>query len=81
MLDNRTRNCQAIVGTGASADFIQDNQAMPRGMMQNAGGLLHLDHKRAFAGRDVIFSTNAGKDTIYQPDASTACRHKAADLR
>ena len=81
VFDNCPRNSQAIVGARAPADFIQDNEAMPRGMVQDGSGFLHLHHERAFAGRNVIFSANARKNAIYHPNARTPGRHKAADLR
>ncbi len=81
VLDNSPRNRQAIVSARAPADLIQDNQAMPRGMMQDSGSFLHLHHERAFTGRNVILSADAGKNAVHQPDARTAGRHKAANLR
>src|SRR6266852_202203 len=80
MLDNCSRNRQPIVSTCTSTDFIQDNQAMSRGMIQDGGSFFHLDHKRTFAGGDIIFRADTRKNAIYQPNAGTTRGHKTADL-
>ena len=37
---------EAVIGTGAAADLIQQNQAVGGGVVQNVGGLSHFNHKR-----------------------------------
>src|SRR5262245_55253527 len=39
----------AVVGTGAPADFIKDYQAFRRGVVENVGGLSHLHHEGALS--------------------------------
>src|SRR6266436_7221072 len=81
MLDDGSCNRQAIVGARASADFIQDDQAMSRCMMQDGGRFLHFYHEGTLPRRNIILSTDAGEDAIYQSYACTTRWHEAPYLR
>src|SRR5436190_10919834 len=80
VLDHGLRNSQAIIRTGTTPDFIEDDQAMARGMMNNGSCLLHLNHEGALASRNVIFSADAGENAIDQTKLSLKCWYKATDL-
>src|SRR5437588_5874990 len=80
VFDDGTRNGEAIIGTGASTNFIQDNQTMPGSMVDDGGGLFHFHHEGAFPRGDIILGTYARKNAIDQAQASAAGRHKTADL-
>ncbi len=38
-------DANAVVGAGAAADFVHDDQAFGRGVAQDVGGLYHFDHE------------------------------------
>ena len=80
VFNNGTRNSEAIVGTGASTNLIQDNQAMPGSMVEDGGGLFHVYHEGALSRGDIILSTYAGKNAIDKAQACAASRHKTANL-
>src|SRR5437773_12107510 len=80
VFDDGTRNGEAIIGTGASTNLIQDNQAVPGSMVDDGGGLFHFHHEGALPRGDIILSTYTGKNAIDKTQASTASRHKTTDL-
>src|SRR2546422_3861327 len=47
---------EAVVGAGASTDFVEDNEAARGRVSKDVGRLSHLDHKRAALSRQVILS-------------------------
>ena len=80
VLDDGPRNSQPIVCTGTAPDLVEDDETVACGVVQDHGRLFHLDHKRAFARGDVVFSPNTCKDAIHQANTSLLRRHEAADL-
>ena len=48
--------------------------------MQDVGGLLHLDHERRVATRDVVGCPYARVNTIDQSDLGARRRHERAGL-
>ena len=70
MLDNGPRQAQPIESAGAAPDFVQHNQAAVRGVIENVGGLTHLDHERRLTARQVVTGANAGKNPVHEVDPS-----------
>src|SRR5207244_12406439 len=81
VFDDGTRNGEAIIGTGASTNLIQDNQTWPGSMVDDGSALFHFHHEGAFPRGDIILGTYARKNAIDQTQANAASRHKTADLR
>ena len=73
-------NGQAVEGAGASANLVQNEQAVGRGVAQNVSHLGHLHHERTLAGRQVVGRTYPGKDPVHNADLGFLGRDKAADL-
>ena len=68
----RPRQAQAVERAGAAADFIQDDRLRARGVVQDIGGLAHLDHERGLAARQIVAGADAGEDAVDQIDARLA---------
>src|SRR5450432_838122 len=69
VLANGPRDRETIVRARAATDFVeQDERALGRAA-ENVGGLLHLDHERALATRDVVARADAREDAIDDADA------------
>ena len=49
MLDDRPGDAEPIIGTGTPPNFIQDQQAARRRIVQDIGGFVHLYHEGAMA--------------------------------
>ncbi len=60
---------EAVVGGGAAAHFVeQDERARGRGV-EDGGGLGHFDHKGGAAAADVVAGADAGEDAVDQAEA------------
>ena len=81
MLHYRPGNAQAVKGAGSPADFIQNQQAVPRGISQDIRHLCHLHHKGTLAGSQVIRCADTGENPVYDANFRTVRRHEAAELR
>ena len=80
MLDHCPGNSQAVKGTGAPADLIQDQQTFGSGITEDIGYLCHLYHKGTLAAGQVIGGPYPGKDPVHYADICLAGRHKRTDL-
>ena len=71
----------AVVGGGASAQFVEQHQTALREVVQYGGGLVHLHHEGTLAGRDVVGGAHAGEYLVHDADGGAFCRHEGAYLR
>ena len=81
MLGDRPRDAQAVEGRRAAADLVEHDQAARRGGVQDVRRLLHLDHERRLAARDVVGRADAREDAIDERQLRLARRHERSDLR
>ncbi len=71
---------ESIEGRGAAADLVQQDEAPRRGVVQDAGGLDHLDEEGALAARQVVLRADAGQDAVDETDPGAPRRHERAHL-
>ena len=81
VFQHRPGNGHTVKGTGASADFVQQNQAVLGGIFQNARHLVHFHHKGRLSAGQVIGGADAGKHPVHHADDRLFCRNKGTDLR
>src|SRR5947209_7196287 len=81
VLDNCARDGKTIIGAGTPPDFVENDQAAGRSVMQDVGRLDHLNHKGALPCGQVILCSDACKDTVYQSYGGSLGGNIAADLR
>ena len=74
-------DADAVKGARAAADFVEYDQAVAGGVVQDIGRLLHLDHERAAAAGQVIARAHAREDAIQQRDAGALGRHERTHMR
>src|SRR5688572_1105010 len=74
-------NAQAVVGARSPPYFIQENQALPAGAVEDLRGFKHFDHERALASGEIIGSTDSSEDSIYKADLRLGGWDEAASLR
>jgi len=80
VLDYRPRNREAVVGGGAAADLVEDDEGAVGGVVEDVGGLVHLDHEGGVATGEVVAGADAGEDAVHEADAAAFGGGPAADL-
>ena len=70
-----------VVGGGPAADFVEDDEAFRRGVVENVGGLVHFDHEGRVPARELVGRADAAENPVGDADARRLRRHPAADLR
>ena len=71
---------QAVIRAGSAADFIQQYQAVAAGIVQDVGGLRHLDHEGGTPAGQVIAGADTGKYAVDRTDDGRPGRHPAAGV-
>ena len=71
----------AVVGGCTSSQLVEKHERARRDVVHDAGGFVHFDHERTFAGGDVVRGTDTRENLIDQTDAGRGCGHKGAHLR
>ncbi len=59
MLDRGPGDRQAVEGRGAAADLVEDDQRPLAGLVEDHGGLDHLDHEGRAAPRQIVGGADA----------------------
>ena len=77
----RSSEREAVESAGAAADFVHQHQAAGRRVVQDVGGLCHLDHEGRAAASQIITRADAGEHPIERPDLRRDGRYEAADVR
>src|ERR1700686_10999 len=62
MLDDGPGDGEAIEGGGAAADFVEEDEACGRGVMEDGGDLAHFDEEGGAAAGKIIAGADAGED-------------------
>ena len=63
MLDHGPGDREAVEGRGAAADLVEDDERAARRLVEDRGGLDHLDHEGRAAARQIV----GGADPAEQP--------------
>ena len=72
---------KAVERARAAADLVEDHQAALGGVVEDVGGLGHLDHEGGLAGVQLIAGADAREEAIDQADRRALGGDVAADLR
>ena len=81
VLDDSPSDGDAIVGAGATAQLVEEDEGARREGVEDAGGFLHLDHEGRFATGDIVRGSDTGEDAIGEPEVGSFGRDEGADLR
>ena len=55
---------EAVVGTGAPSNFVENDEAAGTGIVQDVGGLVHFDHEGRVAAGQFVACADSGEDAI-----------------
>ncbi len=72
---------EAVVGAGAAPDFVEDDEAFGAGVVEDVGGLVHLDHEGGVPPGEFVTGTDAREDAIDKAEAATVGGDPCAALR
>ncbi len=81
MLDYGPGDGEAVEGGGAAADFVEQNEAGWRGVVENGGDFAHFDEERGAAAGEIVACANAREDAVDYGQLGLARGHERADLR
>ena len=68
VLHDSTRNAHAVIGRGAAADFVEDNQTGFCCLIQDIRDLAHLHHKGGLTACQIVRCTDTGEHPIHNAD-------------
>ena len=81
MLDRRPGDRETVEGRGAAADLVEDDQRARAGLVQDRGGLDHLDHEGRAPAREIVGGADAREQPVDDADMGRLRRHEGAHLR
>ncbi len=81
VLHHRFRDAHAVVGGRAAADFVQNDEAVLRGVAENVGHFLHFHHEGTLAGGNIIAGADAGENPIHRRENGAPSRDERPHLR
>ena len=70
----------SVVSRSSASQFIEQDKASGRNIIQNIRRFIHLDHKSRFSYRDIVTGTYPSKNLIYQSDMSAFGRNERTNL-
>jgi len=59
---------EAVEGGGAAADFVEDDEGVGGGVVEDVGGFGHFDHEGGLALGEVVGGADAGEDAVDEAD-------------
>ena len=80
MLDDGPGDGEAVEGGGAAADFVEEDQAGRRGVMEDGGDLAHFDEEGGAAAGKIIAGADAGEDAVGDGKACLARGNEGTHL-
>ncbi len=80
MLDDGPSDGEAVERGGAAADFVEQNEARGRGVIEDGSDFGHFDEKCRAAAREIVASADARKDAVDDGQLGLARGNEAADL-
>src|SRR5438105_9144495 len=81
MLDYRPGDREAVEGGGSAANFVEEDEARRRGVIEDAGDFAHFDEEGGAAASEIVGGADAGEDAIDDGKPGLAGRDEAAHLR
>jgi len=78
MFDDGPGDGEAVESGGAAADFVEEDKACGRGVMEDGGDLAHFDEEGGAATGEIIAGTDAGEDAVGDGEFGTVSRNEGA---
>src|SRR5207249_7458552 len=81
MFDDGPSDRKTIECGGAAADFVEEDEARWRGVVEDAGDFGHFDEERGTAAREIVASADAREDAIGDGKFGLARGNEGTHLR
>ena len=81
MLERRPGDREPVEGRGAAADLVEDDEGARARLVEDRGGLDHLDHEGRAPAREIVGGADAAEQPVDHADMRRCRRHEAAHLR
>ena len=76
MLGRRPGDGEPVEGRGAAPDLVEDDQAPFGRLIEDGGGLHHLDHEGGAAARQIVCRADAAEQPVHHADMRGFRRHE-----
>lgn len=70
VLDHGPGDAESIVGAGAAADFVEDDEAAGGRVVENVGGFVHFHHEGGVAAGKFVAGSDAGEYAVDEADVT-----------
>ena len=81
MLDDSPGDAESVERRSAAADFVEQDQARRRGVIEDAGDFAHFDEERRTAAREIVGGADAREDAVDDREFCLPRGDEAAGLR
>src|SRR5712675_1250265 len=81
MLDYGPGDGETVEGGGAAADFVEQDQASGRGVIEDGGDFGHFNEEGGAAAGEIVTGADAREDAVDDGQLGLARGNKRADLR
>src|SRR6267154_4746552 len=81
MLDYGPSDGEAVEGGGAAADFVEQDQAGGRGVIEDGGNFRHFDEEGGAAAGEIVAGADPREDAVDDGQLGLPRGNEAADLR
>ena len=80
MFDDGPGDGEAVEGGGAAADFVEEDEAGGRGVMEDGGDFAHFDEESGAAAGEIVAGADAGEDAVGDRELGLARGNEGAHL-
>ena len=81
VLAHRPGDRHPVVGRGATADLVQQHQALGGGVVKDGAGLAHLHHEGRLSAGQIVAGAHPGEEPVHHADLGRRAGDVAAELR
>src|ERR1700731_5058467 len=79
MLDHGPGDGEAVEGSGAAANFVEQDEAGRRGVIEDGGDFAHFDEEGRAATREIVAGADAREDAVDDGQLGLARGNEEAD--
>ena len=74
------RQSKAVVGARATSDFVHEDEAVRRCVVEDVCGFCHLDHECGAPAREIVRGANSGENLVDRTEYGFTCRYERSNV-